>query len=223
MNATPAQSPFPLYAIKMKILPYILFILLFAACRQFQENKKFLTTELKYSTYIWHLNQDTYQWEFHLADYLHVDSIGHFKLVKHNPDSLDMHFYFSGEINNYTRQTIDSILLENKFIPEIKTDEVADTPLIVYDGFTYLLDYKIINKDQAKIQYVNSSSRTPENILFLTSFLDNFINKTQTNKIDSFSIKSYTDTLKKISSYNLPPPPKRPPPINKSIKFIPPK
>ena len=207
----------------MKPLPYILFFLLFAACRQSQENKKFLTTEFKYSTYTWHLNQDTYQWEFHLADYLHVDSIGHFKLIKHNPDSLDKHFYFSGDISDFTRQVIDSILLENKFLPEIKTDGIVDTPLIVYNGFTYLLDYKVINKDQAKIQYVNSSLRTPENILSLTSFLDNLIDKTQTNKIDSFSIKSYTDTLKKISSYNLPPPPKRAPLNDKSIKFIPPK
>ena len=207
----------------MKILPYILFVLLFGACRQSQENKKFRTTEFKYSTYIWHLNQDTYQWEFHLADYLHVDSIGHFKLIKHNPDSLDKHFYFSGDISDFTRQIIDSILLENKFLPEIKTDGIADTPLIVYDGFTYLLDYKVINRDQAKIQYVNTSSRTPENILYLTSFLDTLIDKIQTNKIDRFSIKSYTDTLKKISSYNLPPPPKRAPPNDKSIKFIPPK
>ena len=207
----------------MKPLPYILFFLLFAACRQTEENKKFLTTELKYSTYIWHLNQDTYQWEFHLADYLHVDSIGHFKLIKHNPDSLDKHFYFSGDISDSTRQIIDSILLQNKFLPEIKTDGIADTPLIVYDGFTYLLDYKVINKDQDKIQYVNSSSRTPENILFLTTFLGIVINKTHSNKIDSFSIQPYIDTLKKISSYNLPPPPKPPPPNDKSLRFMPPK
>ena len=207
----------------MKPLPYILFFLLFAACRQTQENKKFLTTEFKYSTYRWHLNQDTYQWEFHLADYLHLDSIGHFELIKHNPDSLYKHFYYSGDISDSTRQIIDSILLENKFLPEIKTDGIADTPLVVYDGFTYFLDFKVINKDQAKIQYVNSSSRTPENILFLTSFIDNLIDKTQINKIDNFSIKSYTDTLKKISSYNLPPPPKRAPFNDKSIKFIPPK
>ena len=178
---------------------------------------------MKYSTYIWHLNQDTYQWEFHLADYLHVDSIGHFKLIKHNRDSLDKHFYFSGDISDSTRQIIDSILLENKFFPEIKTDGIADTPLIVYDGFTYLLDYKVINKDQAKIQYVNSSSRTPEKILFLTAFLDIVINKTHSNKIDSFSIQPYIDTLKKISSYNLPPPPKPPPPNYKSLRFMPPK
>lgn len=205
----------------MKPLLYIFYFLLFAACGHSHENKKFVTTDFKYSTYIWHINQDTYQWEFHLADYLHVDSNGHCKLIKHNPDSLDKHFYFRGTINDSIRQIIDSMLLENKFLPEIKTDGLLDTPLIIYNGFIYLLDYKIINKAQAKIQYINSSSRTPENILFLTSFLDNLIDKTQTNKIDSFSIKSYTDTLKKISSYNLPPPPKRAPPNDKSIKFIP--
>jgi hypothetical protein len=207
----------------MKPLPYIFYFLLFAACKHPHENKKFVTTNFKYSTYTWHINQDSYQWEFHLADYLHVDSNGNFKLIKHNPDSLDKHFYLSGTINDSIRQIIDSMLLENKFLPEIKTDGLADTPLIIYDGFTYLLDYKIINKAQAKIQYINSSSRTPENIIFLTSFLNNLINETQSNRIDSFSITPYIDTLKKISLYNLPPPPQQLPPNDKSIRFIPPK
>ena len=205
----------------MKPLPYILFFLLFAACRHPRESKKIVITDFKYSTYTWHVNQNSYQWEFHLADYLHVDSAGHFKLIKHNPDSLDKHFYFSGTINDSIRQILDSLLLENKFHPEIRTDGLPDSPLLVYDGFTYLLDYKLIDKAQAKIQYINSSSRTPENILSLTAFLDIVINKTQSKRIDSFSIKPYTDTLKKISSYNLPPPPKRAPPNDKSIKFIP--
>ena len=205
----------------MKILPYILFFLLFIVCRHPQENKKFVTTDFKYSTYTWNMNQNSYQWEFHLADYLHVDSNGYFKLIKHNPDSLERHFYFNGFVNGSTRQIFDSILSENKFLPEIKTDRLPDTPLIVYDGFTYLLDYKIINRTPVKVQYINSSSRTPENILFLTFLLDTLINKMQSNKIDSFSIESYLDTLKKISLYKLPPPPKRPPPNNNSLKFIP--
>jgi hypothetical protein len=63
------------------------------------------------------------------------------------------------------------MLLENKYFPKIRKDGVADTPFLVYDGFTYLLDYKI-REDRTKIQYINSSSRTPENILLLTSLLD---------------------------------------------------
>jgi hypothetical protein len=207
----------------MKILSYILFYLLFAACKHPLENKKFVTTDFKYSTYSWHMNQDSYQWEFHLADYLHIDSNGDFKLIKHNPDTFDKHFYFSGTINDSSRQIIDSLLLENKFHPEIKTDGLPDSPLLVYDGFTYLLDYKLIDKAQAKIQNINSSSRTPENFLSLTAFFDIVINKTQSNNIDSFSIQTYIDTLKKISSYNLPQPPKRPVPNDKSFRFIPPK
>ena len=207
----------------MKYILYILFFLLFTSCKQPQKNKKLVTTSFKYSTYIWHLNQDSYQYEFHLVDYFNVDSNGHFRVIKHNPDSLDKHFYFSSTINDSTRQIIDSILLENKFLPEIKTDGLPDTPLIVYCGFTYLLDYKIINQASAKIQYVKSSSRTPENILFLTSLLDTLINKTHLNTIDSFSIGSYADTLKIMSSYNLPPPPKRPPPNDKSFRFVYPK
>jgi hypothetical protein len=207
----------------MKPLPYIFCFLLFAACRHPHENKKFVTADFKYSTYIWHINQVSDQLEFHLADYFHVDSSGHFNLIKHNPDSLDKHFYFSGTINDSIRQILDSLLLENKFHPEIRTDGLPDSPLLVYDGFTYLLDYKLIDKDQAKIQYIKSSSRTPENILSLTAFLDIVIKNTQSNKIDSFSIKPYIDTLKKISSYYLPPPPKRPPPNDKSLRFISPK
>ena len=120
------------------------------------------------------------------------------------------------------RKVIDSILLENKYFPEIRKDGMPDTPLLVYDRFTYLLDYKIIGKRRTKIQYINSSTRTPENILFLTSLLDTIIFKSQENKIDSFSIGAYIDTLKKISSYNLPPPPKDLP-SSPNIKFVPPK
>lgn len=208
----------------MRILQYIFPFLLFCSCKHPQENRDFAITDFKYSTYIWHINQESNLWEFHLADHLHVDSNGHFKLVKHNPDSLDKHFYFSGTINDSIRQIIDSILLENKFLPEIKIDGLQDTPLIVYDGFTYLLDYKIINKAQTKIQYINLSARTPKNILLLTSFLDSVISQRIFKKIDSFAIEEqYIDSLKKISSYNLPPPPKRPPPYDKSLRFIPPK
>jgi hypothetical protein len=189
--------------------------LLFTACKHLQETKKFVITDFKYSTYTWHINLDSYKWEFYLGDYFHVDSNGQFKLIRHSA-SLDKHQYFNGTLHDSIRQIIDSILLENKFNPEIRTDGLADTPLIIYNGFTYLVDYSILGKTRTKIQYINSSSRTPNNILFLTSFLDTVISKTKLNRINNFSIETYIDTLKKISSYNLPPPPL--PPEDKIVK-----
>jgi hypothetical protein len=207
----------------MKLLLSISLIIILSACGHTLESNKFLNADLKYSSYLWHLNQDMTGLEFSLFSYIHIDSSGRYKLIRHttlhdNPQ------YFAGTLTDSVRKIIDSILYRNRYLPEIRTDGVPDTPFLVYDGFTYLLDYKIIGKDRTKVQYINSSSRTPKNILFLTSLLDTLIFKRQANKIHSFSIGSYIDTLKKISSYNLPPPPKRPPPPNIStIKFIPPK
>jgi hypothetical protein len=154
---------------------------------------------------------------------MHIDSSGKYKVIRH-VTFLDKPQFFSGTLSDSVRKVIDSMLLENRYFPEVRKDGMPDTPLLIYDGFTYLLDYKIIGKNRTKIQYINSSSRTPENILLLTSLLDTIIFKTQENKIDSFSIGGYIDTLKKISSYDLPPPPKHPPPpIIDTIKFLPPK
>lgn len=178
-----------------------------------KDHKKFTTGDFQYSSYLWYQSQENYQWKFYLANYLHADSNGQFKLFRHT-NFLDKPQYFIGTLNDSIRQIIDSILLENNFHPEIKTDGLPDTPLLVYDGFTYLLDYKIMGKTRTKIQYIKSSSRSPKNILNLTALLDIIISRTQFTKIDSFSIGGYIDTLKKISSYNLLPP--------KYLKFIPP-
>ena len=200
----------------MKAFSYILLLILFLSCNQSLVNKKPGHVDLKYSSYIWLLTEQ--QKEFHLADYLHIDSTGHFKLIRHNNDTLDRYFYFSGTINDSVKHIIDSMLLENKYLPGINRTDLPDTPLVIYNGFTYLLDYKIdTGRVRNKIQYINSSSRVPRNILFITSLLDTVIAQTKLNKTDSFSISAYIDTLKKISSYNLPPLPE-PPPINKTGK-----
>jgi hypothetical protein len=206
----------------MKILPYILFVLLFLSCRHSQDRKTSAISDFKYSSYLWQVNQQTHKWEFYLANYFHVDSNGEFKLMRHTV-FLDTPQYFSGTLNEFTKQTYDSLLLENKFFPEIKTDRSPDTPFLVYDGFTYLLDYKIVGKDRTKIQYINSSKRTQPNILHLTMLLDLHIAKTYANKIDSFSIGSYVDTLKKISSYYLPLIPEQPQTYDSPLKFVRPK
>jgi hypothetical protein len=131
--------------------------------------------------------------------------------------------YLSGTLDNSTRKIIDSILLENKYFPVAKTDGVLDTPLIIYDGFTYLLDYKLKGKTRTRIEYINTAKRTSENILFLTSLLAREISNNRLNKIDSFSTNTYIDTLKKISSYNLPPPPIKAPSKVDFPKFVTPK
>ena len=97
---------------------------------------------------------------------------------------------------------------------------MPDTPLLIYDGFTYLLDYELKDRKRAKVQYINSSSRAPENILFLTSLLDKEVYNNHLTQINRFYIDDYIDTLMKVSSYDLPPPPIKAPQLN-NIKFIP--
>ena len=145
-----------------------------------------------------------------------IDNNGNFLLMRHTT-FYDKPQYFSGSMNEFEQGLIDSILLQNNYHP----DKLVDTPLLIYDDFTYWLDYEITGKDRVQFQYINSAYRTPENILFLNKFLENIATLTS-KKIDSFTIQPYIDTLIKLSSNNLLPPPKHPPPppLNQE-KFIP--
>lgn len=200
----------------MKIRPYIYLLLLIGACNYPPAPKKMATTDLKYATYAWYLSPNSEQWDFHLADYFHVDSTGHFELIRHDT-FLTKHTYFKGVLTDSTRQMVDSLLLANKFFPGLSTAGISDTVFLVYDGFTYLLDYKMIDKAQTKIQYFNSSSVIPQNIQYLTDWLDTLISGTAATQTDSFSMGTYLDTLKMISSKDVPPPP------GKSVRFVAPK
>ncbi len=191
-----------------QLLKYSGFLFLFLACKQRIDRTKFKTDDLKYSVYTWNFNTKTNKMNFYLADYLHIDAKGSFQLFRH-PFQEDKPEYFNGITNDKWRFDIDSILVENKYFPEIKPGNNLNTPSIIYDGFTYLLDYKLKGKEQTKIVYINSNLRTPENILWLTSYLDKIISSTKHIKCDSFSIGKYLDTLIKINSFNLPPPPMR--------------
>lgn len=196
---------------------FVIFLLFLTACKQKQDKVEIVNTDLKYSSYLWHINPTSDKWEFYLASYLHIDSSGHFKLIRHDT-FMDSAKYLSGTLDSHTRKIIDSVLVNNKYFPTV----MPDTPLLIYDGFTYLLDYELTGGNRAKIQYINSSSRTPENILFLTSLLDKEVYSSNLTKIDRFNIDDYTDTLMKVSSNDLPPPPIKATPLN-NIKFIAPK
>lgn len=199
---------------KLQIL-FLLFPL--AAGGQTFNKAKFKTSDFKYSVYLWHINLKSNKWDFYLASYLHIDSSGSFELLRHTNFS-DKPKYFRGTFNEGLRKRIDSVLIKISYLPNLKTDNISDTPLMIYDGFTYLLDYKLIGSEQTKIQYINASSKTPKTILRFTSFLDSIVAKTKHTKCDSFSIGIYLDTLKKISSNNLPPVPIKP-----SVKYESPK
>jgi hypothetical protein len=190
----------------MKIRPYIYLLLLIGACGYQPAPKKTATTDLKYATYTRHLSPTSAQWDFHLADYLHIDSTGHFELIRHDT-FLTKHTYFRGVLTDSTRQIIDSLLFANKYFPGLNRAGILDALPLTYDGFTYLLDYKMVDKAQTKIQYLNTSSVIPQNLQHLTDWLDTIISKTAVTQIDSFSIGYYEDTLKMISSKDVPPPP----------------
>lgn len=191
-----------------------------------QDLNNFALGDFKYSTYRWTLKEklgNSYEWEFYLLTYLHIDKTGTYHLIRH-PYYRSNTEFFKGTISNSIRTTIDSILKRNDYFPEISADGILrDTVPIIYDGFTYLLDYRLTKTNKrTQIQYINTPSKTPENILSLTSFLDTFAFNTFLNKTDSFPIGSYLDTLKKISSYDRPPLPLSPP-SNPRVKFHAPK
>lgn len=204
----------------MKCTLFIILIFLFTACTQKQNKQEFECADLQYSAYLLHFNGDNNKWEFYLANYMHMDSSGQFNLIRHDA-FMDTTQYLTGILDDPTRKIIDSVLLENNYFPAITANVISDTPIIIYDGFTYLLDYKLKGKDRVKIQYINSPSRSPQNMRFLTAILDKEIAAARLKKIAPFYIKQYTDTLIKISSSGLPPVPVGAPPLQK-IKFIPP-
>ena len=198
-------------------MKYSCLLFLFLACRQKVDDAKIKTIDLKYSVFTWNFVESKSNWNFYLADYLHIDTNGRFQLLRHDFYH-DKPEYFNGILNIDLRNSIDSILIENKYFPKIKTDNKIDSnAFFCYDGYSYLLDYKLIGKEQTKIAYINTSSKTPKNILSLTSLLDTFIQNINSIKCDSFSIGNYLDTLKSIDSNNLPPPPIKP-----TVRFAPP-
>jgi hypothetical protein len=158
--------------------------------------------------------------EFYLAFHFSIDYRGNYKIVKHD-SFMDTPKYFKGLIEGELKQEIDSLIIH---IDESKPIIIPDTPLLVYDGFTYCLDYKIGKSDRTKIQYINAEERSPEDIISLTRKLDALILNTRRNEneIDSFSLGAYVDTLKRISSFDeVLPPIKAPPPPPNQIKFVP--
>lgn len=202
----------PLYSMKTRF-GFLFSLLVLTACSYPPAPKKIVTTDLKYATYVWYLSPNKEQWDFHLADYLHVDSTGNFELIRHDT-FLTRHTYFKGTLNDSTRQIIDSLLLANKYYPGLNSAGIFDSLPLMYDGLTSFLDYKIVDSAQIRLQYINQLSVVPQNIVYLTDWLDTLISKTAMTQIDSFSIGPYVDTLIKISSYDMPPPP------GKSVRFV---
>ena len=105
----------------MKLLFYISLIFISSACRQKLKNKNFLVTDLKYASYLWHLNQGMNDFEFYLATYIHIDSSGNYKLNRHSTFLYNPQ-YFGGTLSDSIRKIIDSMLFENKYFPEIRKD-----------------------------------------------------------------------------------------------------
>lgn len=81
-------------------------------------------------------------------------------------------------------------------------------------GLTYFLNYKIVDSAQIRLQYIHHSSVAPKNILYLSDWLDTIISRTVVAQTDPFSMGTYLDTLKMISSKDVPPPP------GKSVRFV---
>jgi hypothetical protein len=112
---------------------------------------------------------------------------------------------------------IDSLLLANNFFPGVSTAGISDTLILTYDGLTSFLDYKIRDSAQIRLQCLNQSSVVPKNILYISDWLDTLIFRTVDHKTDSFSMGTYLDTLKMISSKDVPPTP------GKLVRFVSPK
>ncbi len=200
---------------KSCILTIVVIAILYTGCKN-KENKEGI--QFQYSAYSFHFNEEKEIMEFYLAYYFKISEDGNYKIFKHST-FMDIPKYFKGKFEIDDKENIDSLIINiNNSQPII----IPDTPLLVYDGFTYCLDYKIGNKATGKIQYINSRSRCPENIYTLTAKLDALILNTRKNETDSFSLGAYIDTLKKISSfYNFPHPLKAPPIKKTQPKFIP--
>lgn len=196
----------------------ILFLLIsLTSCKNTKSDK---AIEFQYSAYSFHPNYEKEAYEFYLAYYLKVDKKGNFKLSRHAA-FMDNPQYFEGVIDNEFKHTLDSIIVQiNDSMPII----ISDTPLILYDGFKYCLDYEIDKNNNQKIQYIENKGKCPESLLWLTRLIDAWILNTKKTEIDSFSLNSYIDTLKKISAFDKAIAPKKvTPPQDNQIKFVVPK
>ncbi len=196
-----------------KLTIYLLAVFVFVGCAlkpHDQAGKDFPSTELKFSAYTWHQNENTDSWDFYLANYLEIDSNGHFVLMRHEKFAGRM-LYFSGHFTDATFSQIKGILqnrtYENDYTWKVESGSI-------YDGFTYTIDYRGFNRERKVIQFIPNNS--PEPIRILRKILDSICYETNTDKLDTLFIDDYACELKKSFRPSLLPK------VKPTVKFSPP-
>jgi hypothetical protein len=188
----------------MKTLIFIATLLTALACQQSKQRTKdaeapsLAINDLKYSAYSWYYPSG--KWEFYLDYFVHIDKMGHFKLMLR--DSLmSKPKYYEGFINDTIRNIIDKTFAVDSFKTDYKHPQLQN---IVYDGFTYCIDVK---KDTSSKKIVFIGYRSPADLKRLSSLLDNIVNTTNATYVDRIDMSDYYKELERFSSTSLGPPP----------------
>jgi len=191
----------------MKYLLLTLIVIIFYSCKE----KRFLTENVKYAAYTWNYNDSTSKYDFYLSHFIEIYKDGHYSLIKHDVWRGKI-AYFKGQIDDSIFQIIDTICLKNTYKQKISISDIADTnDIIMYCGLSYCLDYKLKGNKNTSIQFIQYKNKYPEKILNLGKILDSFIFENRHQYSKSFEVGYFIDNLKKMTSFNLPPPPSLPP------------
>jgi hypothetical protein len=179
----------------MKLFNILILLLVVSACNNAKSDRSLSINNIKYSAYSWHYVPDKDSFEFYLASYLSIDNNGTFVVMRHD-SFMDTPKYFGGSISDTIRKKIDS-MFEQPYSPVYTYS--PDTP-IIYDGFSYFIDYVKKDSERKTIQFIPKFS--PLRIQELSNLLDTLIYSRAVDKINAFNIVNYEKELIKEVKVN---------------------
>ena len=175
----------------MKPFLAILLTLTIFGCKQKSQRNIFVTDDLKYSAYSWHLSSDTPI--FYLAHYLDIDKNGHYFLMRHDT-FMDTPKYFTGDIPDTLAQNINEVFATDNYNIDYS---IKPEDSFIYDGFIYCLDYKKVDSTQKKIQFI--PNKIPGRLKLLGLLLDKLIYASTKNTTKKFDTDQYSKELARFS------------------------
>ena len=184
--------------------------LTFLTCNQSSNTLK--VDNLKYSGFIWHLDDSSDTYKFNLVHFIEIDKSGNFNAVRVDSQN-GTHKYFSGNIE---MELFDKLNATN--LKEFNSDYTwSDSCSIMYHGLSYCIDYQIGGNDHT-IQFIPPCC--PKKMNQIKTILDSVINGGEFTLLSKISLDDYIQKLKEISYSKLPPIPQKPPPTSNDGKLF---
>lgn len=189
----------------MRIYFIFILLLILSSCENQSRKQESKVSRFIYSKYMWGYNDSLNQFQFNIVQYLDIDSSGISRVMKQ--DKKGKNQFFKTRINDSLLKQINTLFIKGKYKEAYPNN--PDTQLI-YDGFTYLIDYSSEVTGRHFIRFIPEYA--PTEIQNLQSELDKIIAKKNGMIVSYFNLAPYVDSLKSYSLrwHKFPPKPVHP-------------